>query len=140
MKTFQSLKTQVKTVICQDTLNCQDIPICPETPNCTDTLAWPVQVSIYYLILPFSSFLLPIVNFLMPMQIANNQMTKYHFNLLSILMRGLLNRTPFLFLSFPYFLMSIFVSGYNDGNRMNGDIPSVPVTTLSGLASLTQCK
>ena len=35
----------------------------------------------------------------------------------------------------------LFVAGYGNDGRMNGDIPSgVPVTTLSGLATLTQCK
>lgn len=34
--------------------------------------------------------------------------------------------------------------GYNDGHQktitMNGEIPSVPITTLAGISSLTDCK
>ena len=38
------------------------------------------------------------------------------------------------------FLNDFFFPDYGNDVRMNGDIPNVPVTTLSGLASLTQRK
>ena len=31
-------------------------------------------------------------------------------------------------------------AGYSEGGAMNGEVPSVPITTLAGLASLTHCK
>ena len=32
------------------------------------------------------------------------------------------------------------IAGYSEGGAMNGEVPSVPITTLAGLASLTHCK
>ena len=38
------------------------------------------------------------------------------------------------------FLIMLSFAGYSEGGAMNGEVPSVPITTLAGLASLTHCK
>ena len=35
---------------------------------------------------------------------------------------------------------AFILAGYSEGGAMNGEVPSVPITTLAGLASLTHCK
>ena len=37
-------------------------------------------------------------------------------------------------------LIMLSFAGYSEGGAMNGEVPSVPITTLAGLASLTHCK
>ena len=86
--------------ICLDILVCPDIIVCLKIELCPETkpTVWSVQLLIVFLCfhLPITKWLLPIAYCQLIIPVYQWPMTKKYLNIISILIRAWLERTPFL--------------------------------------------